>query len=373
MPESLPHICHLTVLNPAVHTRIFYKLAWSQQEMGYPVTIIGQDDAPAPYEKEEVQIIPTGVFSRLRMARLLAPLRILRKALKVDADVYVLHTPELLWVGKYLKSKGKRVIYDVHEDYLANITRTETYPAWMRGWLGNRVRRTELRAIDWLDAVAYAEENYDNLLGIPPEKKFILRNKFTDRAVRWTSQIEIPRQPYMLYTGTLSENRGVFRTLELWAKLNEIEPTHLVMAGMAFLPEMFTRIWHKAESYGLNEQFTLIGGIDYLPYTDILRLIAHCEFGAALYDGNLRGRMPTKFYEFMAYGKALIYTRDAHWDAMNEQAFIGFSYEAGDDISALLAQLKDRASYPPAPQATDYAWTAEEAELARMLQRVSGK
>ena len=373
MPQSLPHICHLTVLNPAIHTRIFYKLAWSQREMGHPVTIIGQSSAAAPYENEGIRIVPTGIFGRLRLTRLLAPLRILQKALRADADIYVLHTPELLWVGGWLKKmKGKQVIYDVHEDYLVNITTTEHYPRRIRGILGRWVRRAELRAVRWLDAVCYAEENYDNLLGVPAEKKFILRNKFTDRAARRPSRIEIPRQPYMLYTGTLYEKGGAFRTLELWAEFNKVEPTHLVMAGMAFVPEMFTRIWHQAESYGLDDRFTLIGGIDYLPYADILRLIEHCEFGLALYDSSLCVRMPTKFYEFMAYGKPLVYTRDTQWDAANSRAFMGFSYAPGDDVPALLARLKNRAAYPPAPLPKDYAWAGEEPELARMMQRMKG-
>lgn len=371
MPDPLAHICHLTVLNPAVHTRIFYKLACSQQEMGYQVSIIGQDMATLPYEKASVSILPTGDFPRKSFARLFAPIRILRKALQTDADIYVIHTPELLWVGAWLKKrKGKKVVYDVHEDYLANITQTETYPKWMRGMLGRKVRRTERRAVKWLDAISYAELNYDNLLEVPPRRKFFLRNTFTDRPAGGPSKIEIPAQPYMLYTGTLSENRGVFRTLALWAEFNKNRPVHLVIAGMAFLPEMFTRIWHEVEAYGLKDRFTLIGGIDYLPFTDILRLIEHCEFGTALYDGNLRGRMPTKFYEFMAYRKALVYTPDSYWDAINSDSFFGFSYQQGDDPEALWKHIHSPENFPSWPDASAFSWKTDEKELKRMLETI---
>jgi len=48
------------------------------------------------------------------LARLL---EIGKKALEVDAEVYHFHDPDLLFLALKLKKKGKKVIYDVHENY----------------------------------------------------------------------------------------------------------------------------------------------------------------------------------------------------------------------------------------------------------------
>ena len=42
--------------------------------------------------------------------------RVYRKAVELNADVYHLHDPELLRIALKLKRKGKKVIYDAHED-----------------------------------------------------------------------------------------------------------------------------------------------------------------------------------------------------------------------------------------------------------------
>lgn len=45
-----------------------------------------------------------------------APGRVLAKALALDADLYHLHDPELIPIGLQLKKRGKKVIFDAHED-----------------------------------------------------------------------------------------------------------------------------------------------------------------------------------------------------------------------------------------------------------------
>jgi glycosyltransferase involved in cell wall biosynthesis len=52
-----------------------------------------------------------------RLDRILnAPKRLFSAAISFDADIYHLHDPELLPIGLRLKRRGKRVIFDSHED-----------------------------------------------------------------------------------------------------------------------------------------------------------------------------------------------------------------------------------------------------------------
>lgn len=63
-----------------------------------------------------VQIQDVGA-SKGRLARIRhAPGRVLAQALALDADLYHLHDPELIPIGLQLKKRGKKVIFDAHED-----------------------------------------------------------------------------------------------------------------------------------------------------------------------------------------------------------------------------------------------------------------
>jgi glycosyltransferase involved in cell wall biosynthesis len=65
---------------------------------------------------EGVQIHDVGAF-RGRLNRILhASRRVLAQALAIDADLYHLHDPELIPIGIKLKSLGKHVVFDSHED-----------------------------------------------------------------------------------------------------------------------------------------------------------------------------------------------------------------------------------------------------------------
>ena len=157
-------ICHLTILNPAVHTRIFYKLALSQIKLGYEVSICGQDPQSVPYIKKQVQIYPMPKLSRLGIKRLIIPLKLFLQAYRIRANIYTIHTPELLWVGWGLKKlMGCKVIYDVHEDYEKNIRYAGYYSSWLRNALRGLLRLNQKLFVPTYDAVSYAEVCYDNI------------------------------------------------------------------------------------------------------------------------------------------------------------------------------------------------------------------
>ena len=115
---SKPKVCQVSSVHFALDTRIFYRLAQSLKKE-YEVSVIGV------HAKEEVldgvRIIPFKRFNDKMLRVLVTWLLILTKCLKQKADIYQIHDPELLPTALLLKLFGKRVVYDVHENYAEDI------------------------------------------------------------------------------------------------------------------------------------------------------------------------------------------------------------------------------------------------------------
>ena len=166
-------VCMLTVLNPALHPRIFYKEARSLSAAGYQVFIFGKHASREI--KEGIEIIPLPVFSRLSLKRWGITLFILWEAWKIHAAVYHIHSPELLPVGLLLKLKGAKIIYDVHENYKRNILYVKHYPSPLKYFLAGFVRLLERLSRFWVDRVIYSERAYAELLPLCVLRKTIRR------------------------------------------------------------------------------------------------------------------------------------------------------------------------------------------------------
>ena len=327
MSETVASICHMSLLNPAVHSRIFYKEALTQVKAGYSVSIIGQGKESQPYEKDGVKIVPFAPFRWLSMWRLFAPWKILWKAYRVKADMYQVHTPELLPITLvlWLLRLGKcKLVYDVHEDYYLNIRFGGYWPAAIRrgmAWMTRAVERFFARR---MDGIVYAEDCF-SIKGAEHIPHAYCLNK-----------VVLPENPVekvevnsghlrLIYTGTIARNWGILDAVELWIKLNEVRRVELVVAGYAQEVKLLEELHERVETSGLAKLFTLVGGATYVPHQTIVELIQTCSAGVGLYHlrENIKDRIPTKFYEFMGQGRPVLFTSNPRWNALNEQYDFG--------------------------------------------------
>ena len=121
-------VVHLTSVHRPFDTRIFHKECKSLAKAGYDVTLV------APYA--EGDLTEDGIKLRAvalphdRRERVTRTIReIYRAALQEDAEIYHFHDPELMPVGVLLKLHGKKVIYDVHEDYSTSMQGKQWIPS----------------------------------------------------------------------------------------------------------------------------------------------------------------------------------------------------------------------------------------------------
>mgnify|MGYP001250081215 CR=1 FL=1 len=110
-------VCHFTSVHPLDDIRIFHKECISLANNGYEVTIIACGEKGYEEIKNGEKCISLYIPVKNRLQRFLKRSKaIFRKAIEIDADIYHFHDPELLLIGLKLKHKGKKVIFDSHED-----------------------------------------------------------------------------------------------------------------------------------------------------------------------------------------------------------------------------------------------------------------
>lgn len=108
-------VIHLTSAHSRYDIRIFAKMCSSLAAFGYDVNLVVAD-GKGYEEKNNVKIYDVGKpFKRIeRMIK--SSLLVYKMALFLNGDIYHIHDPELLPYAYLLKCKGKKVIFDSHED-----------------------------------------------------------------------------------------------------------------------------------------------------------------------------------------------------------------------------------------------------------------
>jgi len=118
-------ICHLISGYYRNDARVFERQCKSLHNARKEVCILTNDG-----EQEEVldgiKIFTCRIFfSRRIFVLIFATFQFYFKAKKIDADVYQIHSPELIFLGLILKLKGKKIVYDAHEDLPRHILEKE--------------------------------------------------------------------------------------------------------------------------------------------------------------------------------------------------------------------------------------------------------
>lgn len=163
MPYSMRKVAHLTSAHPRDDVRIFHKECKSLVRGGYEVHLIVADHLGDEC-RDGVCILDVGGASG-RLGRIFgATRRILAKAFQLDADIYHLHDPELLWVGLMLARRGKRVVFDSHEDVpLQLLNKPYLRPSLLR-----------LLSLGYVLFERYACSRFSGIIGATP----FIRDKF---------------------------------------------------------------------------------------------------------------------------------------------------------------------------------------------------
>jgi glycosyltransferase involved in cell wall biosynthesis len=270
-------VCHLTTVHSAFDDRIFHKECKSLLSANYNVFIIGRSQKDCTKEGIKVFSLPS---PRNRLDRFLRlGLLLYKKAIKINADIYHFHDPELIFVGLILKLKGKKVIYDVHENYSQKILDKEWIPRLLRPFLSKIFSFIEKSLSKIFDAVICADsytaqhfkkkgcKNVIVIANYPLIFHFNIEGKYNKEKFRSKNNTT-----KLIYIGAITKDRGFFEMLEAM-KLIKNNNVKLLLLG-------------KLEKEKYKDYIQETKNVEYLgfvPFSEVPFYLSQADIGLALF------------------------------------------------------------------------------------------
>ena len=296
-------VCHISSAHAPNDTRIFHKQCASLARAGYDTTfVVKAKDPQSVGETTEkgVRVIQVPVDTSSRLKRMLFGAKaVYQKALEVDADIYEFHDPELLPYGLKLARRGKRVIFDSHEDYPTQIMEKGWIPAPLRRLISGAYKAYETHVVKNLDAVLFpCLKNGVNIFEGRAKRMVIISNAVMLEEVPQQLDLSHKEDRTICCTGSLTYQRGI---------------THLIKAAYKVGAKLILAGRYESEAYQQElEAMPEYACVEYLGYLDrqgIAEVYGRSRIGMStiLNVGQYASldNFPTKVYEYMAAGHRL--------------------------------------------------------------------
>ena len=362
-------VCHLTSVHPRYDTRIFHKECISLVNNGFNVYLIVADDLGNEI-KDDINIFDVGRDQRGRFIRFIKTTRkVYKKAIQIDADIYHFHDSELILFAYILKLKGKKVIYDVHEDLPRQLLSKPYLGAITKRLLCFLIEKVENYFASKFTAIITATSFIrDRFLKINSESidinNYPLLHEFEDFS-------SFKKQNEVCYVGGLSEVRGIF---ELVKSLNYLDSIRLNLGG-SFNDSSFEKKTKSLKSWSkVNE-------LGFLDRDKIRDVYSKSKIGlVTLYPViNYVDALPVKMFEYMACGLPVIASDVPLWKQIIDENKCGIcvspynSEDIANTIDKMVknpALLKEMGANGRKAILSKYNWSFEESKLLKLYENL---
>lgn len=310
--------------------RIFWKQAVSLAASGYAVTAIFWTSDPSSAIEETVAGVRRRVLWRGRKLpgpanRLAVLLRTLRLCLRSGCPNFLIHDPELIPVGIFLKRAGRQVVFDAHEDLPVQTLHKIYLAGWQRPLVKALARGLFLSADRWLSGQLCATATIQHRFR---DRSCLVRNFPLLREFHTTGGTR--RSNQIVYVGGLSAARGV---LDLIHAVNRTRSqASLVLAG----PWESDSFRAQCEAADTGSRVSYAGTLD---RRGVAALLAQSTIGIAVLHPvpAYVDALPVKLFEYMAAGLPVIVSDFPLWRGIVASANCGIVVEPGDGEALRIA------------------------------------
>lgn len=289
------------------------------------------------------------------------------KALALDGDIYHLHDPELLRIALKLKRKGKKVVYDAHEDLPRQIAGKDYLPLKkIVSWTMEKVENFVSARVDGvITATPYIAQRFQKINAHTID----INNYPLSTEIEFTTNESVEKENMVCFIGGISPIRGTMELVDAMA----LTSCRLALAGeisSEFKQQLSeSKGWESVEELGFIDRKTsmqlkqraIAGIVTFLPYP------------------NHTNAQPNKIFEYMAAGLPVIGSNFPMWKDLLEQHACGICVDPTkpSEIAAAIEYVKSH------PEEADlmgkngkrlvqekYNWKAEEQKLASFYQTI---
>lgn len=302
-------VCHITVAHPRYDARIFLREASTLAEAGNKVFLICADGKG---EEVKNEVLITSYSSRQMSKRdrfklLFFNTRFVDYLLSFNADVYQFHDLELVEVGRKLKRKNRKVIFDSHENWIDLIPGYFPKNKFIQKYIANVfIPRYYRKVVSIFDAVFSVSPNMVEKL-----KRFNPRTFFIPNypSIANYKKLDVDKKNFILYQGMVYK---ISNQKEIIKAVNNL-PFKFKYKIVGKIDKMLK---DELEAIDINQKVEFVNWIDKSELDILMRqalvglvVLDYCPICCGK-DGQLGSN---KIFEYMLSGLPVICTDFKLW------------------------------------------------------------
>jgi glycosyltransferase involved in cell wall biosynthesis len=283
----------------------------------------------APADKSELQeyvvshpdvhVVPIHRYENRRERMRKGVREAYKAALSTNADVYHFHDPELIKAGIWLKLRGKKVIYDVHENYVADILSKEWIPKFVR----------KIYSLGYLISEKLSNFLFDGIIIVVPdiikrfnEKKTIILPNYPDLKLfidDRNEEIDSSKSSFCIgYMGGILKKRNIEEIMKAVRIANKKSNKLSLLLIGPIEDEELKPVIKKA----LNLKGNSFIYIPRKPLSEAINIMKKCDAGIIVLKPlkNYLHSSPNKLFEYMALGLPIIASDFPTWHKVLDEA-----------------------------------------------------
>jgi len=220
-------ICHVSTVHRRVDTRIFFKQCRLLANNRYRVSLLIAD-GQGHEERDSVKIYDLGAHHTKIMRMVRGTIDVYKHIVKEQYELIHIHDPELLPVACILKLRGFRVVYDMHENFPAQVYQRKSVPRLFAGPIAGILAFLQRIVLKKM-FVVFAEDSYERAFS-KLENVVVVRN-YPDLevldAIRKSSDKQLVKSKSanlikLGYVGSVTKHRGALTMFKVAKELKRI-------------------------------------------------------------------------------------------------------------------------------------------------------